>query len=72
MGDVPVKSAIDSKTASINLEIQSLRQEYAAGEISYEELLDKTQSLNSEINTMESQINESYNRVDILVKNQGD
>lgn len=72
LGDVPVNSAISSKTAPINDELQALRQEYAAGEISYDELASKSQSLNAEIQTMASQINESYNRVDILIKNQGD
>ncbi len=72
LGDVPVNDAITSKTIPINQQIQALRQEYASGQISYEELSNQTQSLNSQIKQIETQVNDSYNRVDILIKKQGD
>lgn len=72
MGDVPVKKAIESQTASINQQLQALRQEYAAGQISYEELSMKSKSLNDQLNKIVEGVNSSYNRVDILIRNQGD
>ncbi|BBJ27554.1 OmpA/MotB family protein [Athalassotoga saccharophila] len=71
-GDVPAQQAIESQTSSINQELQALRQEYAAGQISYEELVTKSKVLNDELNKMAQDINLSYNRVDILIRNQGD
>ncbi len=71
-GDVPAEDAIKSQTSSINQELEALRQEYAAGQISYEELATKSKTLNDELNKMVQEINLSYNRVDILIRNQGD
>lgn len=71
LGEVPVKKAIDSQTLSINQSIQALRQEYAAGQITYEKLSEDSSSLNVKLEETVSNVRESYRRVDILVRRQG-
>lgn len=72
VGDVPVKKAISEKSNAIDQKLQAIRQEYASGQITYEQLSKEASSLNAQRKKVIEEVRNSYRRVDILVKRQGE
>ncbi len=72
LGEEPMLKKLKSETFSVEQKLQALRQEYASGQINYEELTQQASQLNYQISTITKKVRDSYRRVDILVKKQGE
>ncbi len=72
VGDVPMMRKLKAETFPVEQKLQALRQEYASGQISYATLSAEASALNAKINEITKKVRESYRRVDILVKKQGE
>jgi len=56
----------------IDQKLQALRQEYASGQITYSQLSKEVGVLYAQRKKMIEEIRNSYRRVDILIKRQGE
>ena len=72
VGEEPMLEKLKSETFSIEQKLQALRQEYASGQISYEQLSQEASTLNNQKSFITQKVRDSYRRVDILVKKQGE
>ena len=72
VGDVAVKNAIKGNSTMIDQKLQALRQEYASGQITYSQFSKEADVLYAQRKKMIEEIRNSYRRVDILIKRQGE
>lgn len=72
LGDVPMKKELESKSVVVEQKIQALRQEYASGQIGYEQLSKEASALDAQLKKITSDVRNAYRRVDILVRRQGE
>jgi chemotaxis protein MotB len=72
LGEEPMLKRVKSETFSVEQKLQALRQEYASGQIDYKQLSQEASALNAEISSITKKVRDSYRRVDILIKKQGE
>ncbi len=72
LGEVPMKRALESKSVAVEQKLQALRQEYASGQIDYEQLSDEASTLNAQLKKINLDVRNAYRRVDILIRRQGE
>lgn len=72
LGDEPMLKKLKSETFSVEQKLQAIRQEYASGQINYDQLSQEASKLNAEVASITKEVRDSYRRVDILIKKQGD